>query len=168
MSGRSRLSTFVPHTATSMTMIRRIAAHVTATRPDEASDLLWRMLAIAPSIYERCDDRNGIIGSVIASARGDLGAIAAEAGQPVGALADRVFAAVCANDYGQFDHLISLTAQALGPDGLNQLKTQFEELAVNVPMAAACLRRWRLCRRQAEGRSGTHGQMDPRDHQAIR
>jgi len=118
-----------------------IAAHVAATTPDEAFDLLWRMLAIAPSIYERCDDSNGIIGSVIASARGDLGAIAAEAGQPVGALADRVFAAVCANDYGQFDHLISLTAQALGPDGLNRLKAQFEELAANAPIGAGGERR---------------------------
>ena len=118
-----------------------IAAHVAATTPDEAFDLLWRILAIAPSIYERCDDSNGIIGSVIASARGDLGAIAAEAGQPVGALADRVFAAVCANDYGQFDHLISLTAQALGPDGLNRLKAQFEELAANAPIGSGGERR---------------------------
>jgi len=118
-----------------------VAAHVTATSPEEAFDLLWRMLAIAPSIYERCDDSNGIIGSVIASARNDLGAIAAEAGQPVGALADRVFAAVCANDYGQFDHLISLTAQALGPDGLNRLKAQFEELAANAPLGVGGERR---------------------------
>ena len=113
-----------------------IAAHVAATSPGEAFDLLWRMLEMAPSIYERCDDSNGAIGSVIASARDDLGAIAAEAGQPVGALADRVFQAVCANDYGQFDELISLTAQALGPDGLNRLKAQFEELATNAPMSA--------------------------------
>ncbi len=108
-----------------------IAAHVAATSPGEAFNLLWRMLEMAPSIYERCDDSNGAIVSVIASARDDLGAIAAEAGQPVGALADRVFQAVCANDYGQFDDLISLTAQALGPDGLNRLKAQFEESAAN-------------------------------------
>ena len=113
-----------------------IAAHVAATNPSEAFDLLWRMLEMAPSIYERCDDSNGVIGSVIASARDDLGAIAAEAGQPVGALADRVFAAICANDYGQFDDLISLTAPALGPEGLNRLKAQFEELAANAPMGA--------------------------------
>lgn len=113
-----------------------IAAHVAATSPDEAFDLLWRMLEMAPSIYERCDDSNGSVGSVVASARDDLGAIAAQAGQPVGALADRVFAAVCANDYGQFDELIPLTAQALGPDGLNRLKAQFEELAANAPMGA--------------------------------
>lgn len=110
-----------------------IATHVAATNPSEAFDLLWRMLEMAPSIYERCDDSNGAIGSVIASARDDLGAIAAQAGQPVGALADRVFQAVCENDYGQFDELISLTAPALGPEGLNRLKAQFEELATNGP-----------------------------------
>ena len=113
-----------------------IAAHVATASPGEAFDLLWRMLEMAPSIYERCDDSNGAIGSVVESARDDLGAIAAEAGQPVGALADRVFAAVCANDYGQFDDLISLTAPALGPDGLNRLKAQFEELAANSSMCA--------------------------------
>lgn len=113
-----------------------IAAYVATTSPGEAFDLLWRMLEMAPSIYERSDDSNGAIGSVIESARDDLGAIAAEGGQPVGALADRVFAAVCANDYGQFDDLISLTAPALGPDGLNRLKAQLEELAANAPMGA--------------------------------
>ena len=113
-----------------------ITTHVAATSPGEAFNLLWRMLEMAPSIYDRCDDSNGVIGSVIACARDDLGAVAAEAGQPVAALADRVFQAVCANDYGQFDELISLTAQALGPDGLNRLKAQFEELAANAPMSA--------------------------------
>lgn len=118
-----------------------IGAHVAAVSPGEAFDLLWRMLEMTPSIYERCDDSNGTIGSVIASARADLGAIAAEAGQPVGALADRVFAAICANDYGQFDGLISLMAQPLGPDGLKRLKAQFEELAANVPVSAGGERR---------------------------
>jgi len=113
-----------------------IAAHVAVTSPGEAFDLLWRMLELAPSIYDRCDDSNGVIGSVIASARDDLGAIAAEAGQPVGALADRVFAAVRANDYGQFDDLISLTAQALGLDGLNRLKVLFEEKAADASVVA--------------------------------
>ena len=106
-----------------------ITAHVATTNPGEAFDLLWRMLEMAPSIYERCDDSSGAVGSVIESARDDLGAVAAKASQPTSSLADRVFAAVCANDYGQFDDLISLTAQALGPDGLNRLKAQFEDMA---------------------------------------
>ena len=114
-----------------------IATHVAPTCPGEAFDLLWRMLEMAPSIYERCDDSNGLIGSVVDFARDDLGAIAAEAGQSAGALADRVFTAVCANDYGQFDRLIPLTAQALGPHGLNRLKAQFEEFAASAPAGAA-------------------------------
>jgi len=141
-----------------------IDAHVAATSPNEAFDLLWRMLEMAPSIYERCDDSNGAIGSVIASARKDLGAIAAEAGQPVGALADRVFVAVCANDYGQFDKLISLMAQALGPDGLNRLKAQFEELAANALIGAGGERRViGLCTRgpiyENDYERGRHGRL---------
>jgi hypothetical protein len=118
-----------------------IAAHVAAASPREAFDLLWRMLEMAPSIYERCDDGNGSIGSVIASAWDDLGAIAAQPGQPVDALADRVFAAVCTNDYGQFDGLISLMARPRGPDGLKRLKAQSEALAANVPVSAGGERR---------------------------
>jgi len=114
-----------------------IAAHVSPTSPSEAFDLLWRMLELAPSIYERCDDSSGAIGSVMASARDDLGAVAARAGQAVETLVDRVFAAVCANDYGQFDDLISLTTQALGPDGLKHLKAQFESLATSAPVSAS-------------------------------
>jgi hypothetical protein len=65
-----------------------IAAHVSPTSPSEAFDLLWRMLELAPSIYERCDDSSGAIGSVMASARDDLGAVAARAGQPAETLVD--------------------------------------------------------------------------------
>jgi hypothetical protein len=45
------------------------------------------------------------------------------------ALVERVFAGVCANDYGQFDGLIGLMAAALGADGLAMLKTRFEGAA---------------------------------------
>ncbi len=45
-----------------------IASHVAPTKPAEAFDLLWRLLEIAPSIYERCDDSNGTIGSVMSTA----------------------------------------------------------------------------------------------------
>ena len=114
-----------------------IATHVATTNPGEAFDLLWRVLEIAPSIYERCDDSSGAVGSVIESVRDDLGVIAAKASQPASGLADRVFAAVCANDYGQFDDLISLTAQALGPDGLNRLKAQFDDMAANTRVRTA-------------------------------
>jgi hypothetical protein len=87
------------------------------------------MLEIAPSIYERCDDSSGTIGSIIASARNDLAVVATPSGQVAVDLADRVFTAVCANDYGQFDGLIGIMTQALGPEGLGLLKAKLEELA---------------------------------------
>ena len=43
-----------------------------------------------------------------------------------------------------------------------------ENGALSLPVATTCLRRWRLCRRQAQGCAGAHGQMDPRNHQTIR
>lgn len=56
-----------------------IMAHVAPTRPADAFDLLWRLLEMAPSIYERCDDSNGTVGNVIAMARDDLGGVSAQA-----------------------------------------------------------------------------------------
>jgi hypothetical protein len=114
-----------------------IDAHVTPMNPGEAFDLLWRILAMAPSLYERCDDSNGEIGNVITLAREDLGAVAGRARQAVVPLADRVFEAVCDNDYGQFDGLIGMLAQALGPDGLIRLKANFDEMAADIPKDAA-------------------------------
>jgi len=52
-----------------------ITTYVAPDAPAEAFDLLWRILAMAPSIYERSDDGNGMISNVIAIARADLGAI---------------------------------------------------------------------------------------------
>lgn len=112
-----------------------IVDHVAPTQPAEAFDLLWRLLELAPSVYERCDDSNGTIGDIIANAREDLGTIAARAEPDARVLADRVFVAVQANDYAQFDGIIGLMAEALGQDGLAMLKSRFEELAAAPPPA---------------------------------
>jgi hypothetical protein len=80
-----------------------IMAHVAPSKPAEAFDLLWRLLEMAPKIYERCDDSNGTIGTVISMALDDLGAIAGQAKLEPGKLAERIFEGVGANDYGQFD-----------------------------------------------------------------
>jgi hypothetical protein len=111
-----------------------IIAYVAPTKPAEAFDLLWRMLEMAPNIYDRCDDSNGTIGTVISMALDDLGAIAGPAKIAPGKLAERVFEAVCANDYGQFDGLIALMAEALSWQGLGTLKSRFEELAAKPPV----------------------------------
>lgn len=112
-----------------------IRQHVAPTRPAEAFDLSWRLLDLAPSIYERCDDSNGTIGDIIEETRSDLGAIAAQAKPDTRLLVDRVVAAVCTNDYGQFDGVIGLMAEALGSDGLTMLKARFEDMAAAEPPA---------------------------------
>lgn len=110
-----------------------IMKHVVPTKPAEALDLLWRLLEMAPSIYERCDDSNGTIGDIMDETLENLGEVVADAMLPAGKLAERVFASVCANDYGQFDGLIEETAEALGKDGLELLQAKFEHFAQNPP-----------------------------------
>lgn len=110
-----------------------IMAHVAPTKPADAFDLLWRMLEMAPEIYERCDDSDGTIGTVISMALDDLGTVAGSAKLEPGKLAERVFEGVCANDYGQFDGLIALMARPLGQQGLGLLQSKFEERAANPP-----------------------------------
>ena len=100
--------------------------------PQEAMELLWRFLALAPSLYERCDDSGGGVGDQFWLARKDLAEIASGAGLNPEALADRVFeTAVCDNDYSQYDNLITALAPAMGEKGLARLKAQVEELARN-------------------------------------
>ncbi|WDF74220.1 DUF6880 family protein [Novosphingobium sp. KACC 22771] len=110
-----------------------ILRHVAPSHPAEAFDLLWRLLDLAPSVYERCDDSNGTVGCVFAETLHDLGGIAVQARPEAKALVERTFNAVNTNDYGQFDGVIGLMAQALGPDGLTMLKAQFEEIATALP-----------------------------------
>jgi hypothetical protein len=113
-----------------------IMAYVAPTHPGEAFELLWRLLDMAPSIYERCDDSNGAVGSVFEQALEDIGTIAPRARLDPARLADRIHDALCANDYGQFNGLIHLMATALGTDGLTMLKAKFEQLAASPPVPA--------------------------------
>lgn len=110
-----------------------IMNHVAPTKPAEAFDLLWRLLEMAPSIYERCDDSNGLIGNVIRLALAELGVVVEQAALAPPTLADLVFQGVSANDYDQFDDLIALMSKSLGQEGLKILKARFEELAAKPP-----------------------------------
>lgn len=114
-----------------------IMSYVAPTKPAKAFDLLWRLLEMAPSIYERCDDSNGTIDGVMDLALNDLSAAAGQAKLEPLKLADSVFAGVCANNYGQFDGLIALMTEALGQEGLGILKARFEELAAKPPARAS-------------------------------
>ncbi len=90
--------------------------------PDEAFELLWSFLQLAPAIYERTDDSNGAVGGVMSDAVDLIAAISPRNSQDRTALAERVLDAVADAGYGEFDGIIPATAEALGHDGLEHLK----------------------------------------------
>ncbi len=89
---------------------------------DEAFELLWSFLQLAPSIQERTDDSNGVIGGVMDAAVEIIAKISSGISVDRKALAERVLDAVAAAGYGEFDGIIPATADALGEDGLEHLK----------------------------------------------
>lgn len=95
--------------------------------PTEALDLMWRFVALADSVLNRCDDTGAVL-SVFHTACQDLGTIAAAANPNPISLAGQTFNALCANDYGQFDDLLAHLGPILGAAGLDHLKTLFIEL----------------------------------------
>ena len=99
-----------------------IVDRVAQTRADLALDLMWRFMDLAEPVLNRVDDSNGSVGDVFRAACRDLGAIAAKAKPDPVDLADRVFAAVQANDYGVFDGLVAVMLPALGGVGAAHLK----------------------------------------------
>jgi hypothetical protein len=61
-------------------------AHTDAT---EALDLLWRLMALAPTVFNRCDDSSGTVSGVFRRACRDLGDVAVSARSDPKILADR-------------------------------------------------------------------------------
>jgi hypothetical protein len=108
---------------------RAIVDRVAKFDPGEALDLLWRFLELANRVLARCDDRGGAVSEVFRAACGGLGAIAAAAKVDPERLADRVFAVLGENDYGQHDGLIKVLAPVLGSAGLEHLKARIVELS---------------------------------------
>lgn len=99
-----------------------IADRLGQTRPDLALDLMWRFMGLAEPVLNRVDDSNGAVGTVFRTACQDLGTLAAKAKPDPTALADRVFAAVAANGYGEFGGLIPAVFPALGKPGVTALR----------------------------------------------
>ncbi|RXV59446.1 hypothetical protein C6W92_15195 [Roseovarius sp. A46] len=90
--------------------------------PDEAFELLWSFLQLAPSIHERTDDSNGSIGDVFRDAVDLIAQIAPKVSKDRTALAERILEAVADAGYGEFDGIIPATAEILGEEGLEHLK----------------------------------------------
>lgn len=112
---------------------KAIISHVAPSQPAEAYELLWRFLGLASSIYARCDDSSGTVGVIFGQAVEDMGEIAPQARVSATRMADHVYDAVFANDYGQFDDLIAVMAKALGSDGLTLLKAKLEQSSQSQP-----------------------------------
>ncbi len=108
---------------------RAIVETIAKSDAKEALELLWRLMALAQSIYERCDDSSGIVGDVFHEACNDIGDVALKAKADAKALADQAFVALCANDYGQFGSLIEVLTPALGQEGLKHLKQRMIDLS---------------------------------------
>lgn len=94
-----------------------IADRVAPSRADLALDLMWRFLDLAEPVLNRVDDSGGSVGGVFWSACEDLGAIAIKAKPDPLGLADRVFAALLANEYGIYDRLVPTMLPTLGERG---------------------------------------------------
>ncbi len=108
---------------------RTIVDQVATTDASGALELMWRFLGLAEAVHGRCDDSNGVIGDIFRSACRDLGPLAGMARPDPVVLADRIFAALNENGYGQYDHLIETLAPVLGSKGLDHLKASFIALS---------------------------------------
>jgi hypothetical protein len=96
----------------------------------EGLDLMWQFMALANSVFARCDDSSGTVSNIFKAACHDLGNMAKVAKASPDELAERTFnALIDDNDYGQYDELIAVLTPALGPTGLDQLKQRFVDLS---------------------------------------
>ncbi|MBV9841400.1 MAG: hypothetical protein JOY99_07710 [Sphingomonadaceae bacterium] len=104
---------------------RAIVEQIGKDDPGEALALLWRFIALAETVFARCDDSNGYVGQLFHDAVAGLGPLAQRAGVEPIALANRAFEALQTNHYGEYDGLIEILAPQLGAPGLKHLKTLF-------------------------------------------
>jgi hypothetical protein len=105
-----------------------IADRMAPTRPDLALELMWRFLDLAEPVLNRVDDSSGSVGDVFRLACEDLGAVAIKAKPDPVALADRVLAALLANEYGIYDGLVPVVLPALRDAGAAHLKTRLAQV----------------------------------------
>ena len=116
-------------------LLDMIDGTVAPADPQEAFELLWAFLHLAPSIHARADDSNGAIGAVMAQAIARIAGIAPRLTLDAQALAERILEAVAADGYGAFDGIIRAMAEALGQRGLEHLGRITDAFADQPPTA---------------------------------
>ncbi|MDT2076566.1 MAG: hypothetical protein RMX26_11325, partial [Planktomarina sp.] len=111
------------------TQVVMIVDKIAPDDPIMAFDLLWQFIELAPSLYERVDDRRGDVCEVFRSAILHFEDIAPCTDIDAETLADRVWTTVSNNGYGEWDGIISILAPTLGEAGLSYLKEHVERFA---------------------------------------
>ena len=103
-------------------LLRMIEDTVAPLDANEAFELLWSLLQLAPSIHERTDDSNGAIGEVMHDTIEIIGKVSPRLSADPETLAERILEAVADAGFGEFDGIIPATADALEERGLEHLK----------------------------------------------
>jgi hypothetical protein len=116
------------------TQVVMIVEKIAPDDPITAFDLLWQFIELAPSLYERADDRRGDICEAFRSAILHFADIAPCTDIDAKTLADRVWRTVSDNRYGEWDGIISILAPTLGGAGLSYLKAHVEHFA-DIPLS---------------------------------
>lgn len=109
-----------------------IVGQVGPTDPKAAFELIWRFVALANGVYERCDDSTGRVQSVFHTAcEGLIDLSEAVEPDPI-VLADLLLTALPDDDYGHYPALISGLAPMLGTEGLQHLRAGIAALDEDV------------------------------------
>ena len=114
-------------------LLRMIETTVAPYDVDEAFELLWSFLLLAPAIQGRTDDSNGLVGDVMREAVGIIAKVSPGVSADRKALAERILDGVADAGFGEFDGIIPATAEALGQEGLEHLKQITEAWAAAPP-----------------------------------
>jgi hypothetical protein len=104
-----------------------IVETIGAADPELAAELLWQLLDLHASVFERLDDSSGRVGALFRSACQDLGPVLARAQAKPAMLAPQVLQRIENNGYGVYDRIVIALDAALGRDGRNVLRRLLEE-----------------------------------------
>lgn len=99
-----------------------IVETIGAGNPKLAAEVLWQLLDLHASIFERLDDSSGRVGTIFQSACQDLGSFMKCAKTKPGELAPMVLRRITGNGYGIYDRIVLALSDALGSEGRSELR----------------------------------------------
>lgn len=103
-------------------LLGMIETKIAPNDAEEAFELLWSFLQLAPSVHERTANSNGAVGDVMREAVDIISQVSPGVTLDRKSLAERILNAVADAQYGEFDGIIPAVAEALDQEGLDHLK----------------------------------------------